>query len=114
MTYEWWPLAFILIAGWLATDVWRWLGVALGDRLKEESAALDWVKAVATAIIAGVVGKLIVAPTGSLAEAPILLRVAAAVIGWAAFQMRGQSVLVGVLAGEAALLGGWWMLGASA
>jgi hypothetical protein len=23
----WWPYIFIAVAGWLATDLWRWLGV---------------------------------------------------------------------------------------
>jgi hypothetical protein len=37
----WWPYAFIAVAGWLATDIWRWLGVLIGNRLKEDSAASD-------------------------------------------------------------------------
>ena len=26
----WWPYLFIAIAGWLGTDIWRWLGVLVG------------------------------------------------------------------------------------
>ena len=32
----WWPLVMIIIAGWFATDVWRWLGVFAGGRLRED------------------------------------------------------------------------------
>jgi hypothetical protein len=64
----WWPYLFIAIAGWLATDIWRWLGVLVGNRLSEESAALTWVRAVATALVAGVIAKLILYPTGALQE----------------------------------------------
>lgn len=44
----WWAYAFIAIAGWLATDIWRWLGVLAGNRLRDDSEALNWVRAVAT------------------------------------------------------------------
>ena len=45
-----WPFVFIAIAGWLATDLWRWLGVLAGNRLREDSEAFYWVRAVATAL----------------------------------------------------------------
>ena len=35
----WWPYLFILIAGWFATDIWRYAGVLLGRKLDETSAA---------------------------------------------------------------------------
>ena len=55
----WWPYLFIAIAGWLGTDIWRWLGVLVGNRLSQDSAALTWVRAVATALLAAVIAKLI-------------------------------------------------------
>ena len=63
----WWPFLFILLAGGLATDIWRWLGVLAGHRLRDDSEALIWVRAVATALVAGVIGKLVLFPTGALA-----------------------------------------------
>ncbi len=107
----WWPYLFILIAGWLATDIWRWIGVLAGNRLRDDSEALIWVKSVATALVAGVIGKLILFPDGPLAEAPIFLRVAAASIGWVAFLVAKQRVYVGVLTAEAVLIGGWLITG---
>ena len=65
---ELWPYVVILFAGWFATDFWRWLGVLAGNRLAEGSEALNWVRAVATALVMAVTAKLIVFPTGSLAE----------------------------------------------
>ncbi len=50
----WWPLVMIIIAGWFATDVWRWLGVFAGGRLREDGELLIWVRCVATALVAGV------------------------------------------------------------
>ena len=59
-----WPYLFIAIAGFLATDLWRFLGVFLSARIGEESEILRWVRAVATALVAGLVTRLIVFPVG--------------------------------------------------
>ncbi len=103
---DWWPYVFIAIAGWLATDIWRWLGVLLGNRLVEDSVAMIWVRAVATALVAAVIARLILYPTGALEATPTALRVTAAAIGFAAFLVTGRRVVVGVLVSEAVLLAG--------
>ena len=74
----WWPYLFILIAGWLATDMWRFLGVYFGGRISEDSDVLVLVRCVATALVAAVIGNLIVFPSGELANTPLLLRAGAA------------------------------------
>jgi hypothetical protein len=107
----WWPYLFILIAGTLATEVWRWLGVLAGGMLREDGEALTWVKAVATALVAGVVSQLILFPTGALAATPVALRIAAAAIGWLAYRLLRRSVLVGVATAEAVLFAGWMWAG---
>nr|WP_249116702.1 AzlD domain-containing protein [Ciceribacter sp. L1K23] len=94
---DYWVYVVIIVAGWLATDIWRWLGVLAGNRLDEESEALRWVKAVATALVMAVTVKLIVFPTGSLAETPLWLRLGATLAGFAAFLATGQRVAVGVV-----------------
>lgn len=106
----WWPYVFMLIAGVIATDIWRWLGVLAGNRLRDDSEALVWVKAVATALVAGVVGQLVLFPSGELAATPVALRVGAAAIGWIVFYFARRSVLAGVVAAECALFSGWSLL----
>lgn len=96
MIAEWWPYIVIIVAGWLATDLWRWLGVVAGNRLREDSEALYWVKSVATALVMAVTAKLIVFPSGTLSASPLWLRLAAAGLGFAAFLLAGQRVAVGV------------------
>ncbi|WP_428670180.1 AzlD domain-containing protein [Roseibium sp.] len=110
----WWPFVMILVAGWFATDVWRWLGVFAGGKLREDGELLIWVRCVATALVAGVISKLILFPQGILGETPIWLRLAAAAVGFAAFLGFGKRVIVGVLAAEAFLIGGWWLMNALA
>jgi hypothetical protein len=107
----WWPYVFILAAGWLATDAWRFMGVYLGNRISNDSPTLVFVRALATALVAGVIGNLIVFPSGALAAAPLELRTLAAGAGFIAFLLTGKRVLVGILAAEAILIGGLWFLG---
>ncbi|TIU81024.1 MAG: AzlD domain-containing protein, partial [Mesorhizobium sp.] len=40
----WWPYMFILVAGFAATDIWRFLGVYLGGKLSEDSDLLVLVR----------------------------------------------------------------------
>ena len=107
----WWPFLFILVAGWLATDSWRFLGVYLGGRLSEESDLLVLVRAVATALVAAVIANLIFFPGGALADSPLALRLGAAVAGFAAYLLIGRRVLVGIVVAEAVFVGGWLALG---
>jgi len=94
---DYWPYVVIIVAGWLATDMWRWLGVIAGNWLQEGSEALNWVRAVATALVMAVTAKLVVFPSGMLETSPLWLRLAAAGLGFAAFLLSGQRVIVGVV-----------------
>lgn len=102
----WWPFLFILLGGWLATDAWRFLGVYLGDRISEESELLVLVRALATALVAAVIGNLIVFPSGALAETALALRLFAVAAGFVAYLTLGRKILVGIFVAEAVLLGG--------
>ena len=107
----WWPYVFILIAGAIATDSWRFLGVYLGGRIKDDSEILVLVRALATALVAAVIGNLIVFPSGALAAAPLILRIGASVAGFVAYLTLGKHVIVGILAAEAVLLAGLYFSG---
>lgn len=102
----WWPYLFILIAGWLATDFWRFLGVYLGGRIAEDSPVLVLVRTIATALVAGVIGNLVVFPGGVLAAAPLALRVGAVAAGFAAYLLTRKHMLIGIVTGEAVLIVG--------
>ncbi|MGB3501088.1 MAG: AzlD domain-containing protein [Mesorhizobium sp.] len=102
----WWPFLFILLAGWLATDLWRFMGVFVGNRIAEDSDVMVLVRTVATALVAAVIGNLIVFPSGALAETSIWLRLAAAAIGFAAFLLAGKRMLAGIVTSEIVLVAG--------
>ena len=84
-------------------------GVHFGGGLAEDSELLVFVRTVATALVAAVIGNLVVFPSGALAEAALMLRVAAAVLGFAAYFLLGKKVLAGILMSEAVLAAGMWV-----
>lgn len=111
MSGDWWPYVVIVVGGWLATDIWRWLGVLAGSRLDERSEALRWVRSVATALVMAVTAKLIVFPTGTLESSPLWLRLGALAIGLAAFFAARLHVGAGVVAAVLSLALGLWLHG---
>lgn len=99
-------LLLVILLGFLPTEVWRALAVIAGRRVEEGSTVFHWVRAVATALLAAVVARLLFAPTGALAEAPLALRLCAVAAGVAGFLLVRRSVFAGVVLGEIVLMGG--------
>ena len=99
-----WPYLALLLVGFLPNEIWRLLGLVLARGLNEDSEIVIWSRAVATAILAGVIAKLILYSTGALATIPLPVRVAAAVCGFLAYLVVRRSVFAGVAIGEAVLL----------
>jgi hypothetical protein len=108
---DWHALLVLLLAGVLPNEIWRALGLIFGGSIDEGSELLVWVRATATAILAGVIAQILVFPPGVLASVPDVVRYGAALLGFVAFVATRQSILAGVLCGEAVLLAGKWWLG---
>jgi branched-subunit amino acid transport protein len=108
---DWHALFVLLIAGFLPNEVWRMLGLWLGGGVDEGSELLVWVRAVATAILAGVISQILVQPPGALASVPESLRYGAVAAGCAAFIVTRRSIFIGVVCGELVMLAGKWWLG---
>ena len=104
-----WPYLALLLVGFLPNEIWRLLGLVLARGLNEDSEIVIWSRAVATAILAGVIAKLILYSTGALATIPLPVRVAAAVCGFLAYLVMRRSVFAGVAVGEAVLLLGGFL-----
>jgi hypothetical protein len=99
-----WPDLLLILVGFLPNEVWRWLGVALARGLDEGSEVIVWVRAVATAVLAGVIARLTILAPGALATVPLSVRLGAIAVGFFAFLLVRRSAFVGVAAGEAALV----------
>ncbi len=107
----WWPYLALLLFAVLPTEIWRWLAVAFARRLDEDSPWLEWVRLVATALLAGVVAKLVLTPPGALAAVPLAVRLAALGSAVAIVLIDRRKVMLAVIVGEALLIGGAWWLG---
>jgi len=94
------PYVLLIIIGFLPTEIWRTLAVFLSRGLSEGSQLIIWIRSVATALLTGVVAKLMLAPTGELALVPFWGRGGAIVIAFAAFFIFRRSVIGAVIAGE--------------
>jgi len=101
---ELWPYLALIVAGFLPNEIWRWLGLLAARGLEEDSQIIVWVRAVATAVLAGVIAQLISTSSGVLATIPLSVRIAAALAGFIAFLVARRSVLAGVVIGELVLL----------
>ncbi len=112
MIYDnaWIAAAIVIVVGFLPTEIWRWLAVLAGRRVEAGSELFIWIKAVATALLAAVVGQLVFTPTGPLQEMPLALRVGAIAAGVVAFLLGRRSVLIGVGVAELVLLAGYWWI----
>jgi len=70
----------IFLVGCLPTVIWRFLGVYFSEKITEDSEVFIWVRAVAIALIAALVMRIVLAPTGLLAQTALSSRVLALVV----------------------------------
>jgi branched-subunit amino acid transport protein len=105
------PYALLILVGFLPNEVWRMLGLVLSRGIEEDSEIIVWVRAVATAIMTGVVGKLILFAPGALAQVPLWVRIGAAALALAAFMLLRKSVMAAVIVGPCAIALGMLLFG---
>jgi hypothetical protein len=106
------PYLVLIAAGFLPNEIWRMLGVVAAHGLDEGSEIFVWVRAVATAVLAGVIAKIVLFPPAGLADIPLTIRLSAVAAGFVAFLVARGSVFVGVVVGEAVLVAGAaWSMG---
>jgi branched-subunit amino acid transport protein len=108
---DWHALLILFVAGVIPNQIWRMLGLWFGGGIDEGSELLVWVRAVATAVLAGVIAQILVQPPGALAGVPDWLRYGAVAAGFAAFLLSRKSIFAGVVCGEIVMLSGRWWLG---
>ena len=105
------PYLVLVLVGFLPNEIWRWLGLGLVRGLNEKSEIVVLARAVATAILAGVIAQIMVQPPGALASVPDWLRYAAVAVGCIVFILTRRSIFAGVVSGELLMLAGKWWLG---
>jgi branched-subunit amino acid transport protein len=100
-------LWLLLAACGAATYLWRGPGVLLSAGIDPRSRGFTWIACVAYAIIAGVVSRMLVMPTGELAEITLAERAIGSAAALAVyFWMTKRNLFAGIFAGAVAL----WIL----
>ena len=108
---ELWPYILVIVAGFLPTDVWRWLAVVSARKLDEDSEIMIFIRGVATALVAGVIMRLVLFPGGDLESVPLYVRAGSVGVAFVVYLLFRRSMLAGVLAGEAVvILGAYYTL----
>jgi len=92
----------VIVCG-LTTYLWRGLGVLLSGRIRPDGDIFNWLACVAYAMVAGLIMRIIVLPTGMLASSLLSHRLIACCLGLAAFYACRRNLLVAVGVGALAL-----------
>lgn len=106
-----WPYLLVILAGFLPTEIWRSLAVVFVRGLDENSELLILVRAVATALLAAVVARLVLLPPGELLAVPLAVRIGAVAGGFFVYLIAWRSVFLGILFGELVIIAGAWHFG---
>jgi Branched-chain amino acid transport protein (AzlD) len=101
-----WSLPLIIFAAAVVSDFWRVLGALVSARIDEQSAAFRLVRCVATALIAAIIARLVLYPTGAMSRVPLWLRIGPMAAGFAAYLVVNRSMVAGTLVCEALLAAG--------
>ncbi len=92
-------LWLLMLACGAATYLWRGLGVLLSGRLNPQSAMFEWISCVAYALIAGLIARIIVAPSGLLAQTGLPDRLLACAVAYVAYRLARRNMFAGLLCG---------------
>ncbi|WP_127143027.1 AzlD domain-containing protein [Pelagibacterium montanilacus] len=95
----WWPFVVLVLVGIVPTEIWRIAAAVLARWIDEESEVFVLVRAIATAMVAGVITKLIIMPPPALSGVPLWARVVAVAAGLVTYFLARRSTPVGIAAG---------------
>lgn len=93
----------LLVVAMLAHEPLRWMGLYFGRRVAADSEIFVWVRAVATALVAALVMRLLLFPAGELAHIDLGIRIGSVLGGIALFFAARRNLAAGV-SGAAVLL----------
>jgi branched-subunit amino acid transport protein len=95
----WWSI----LGASLVTYASRGLGVLLSGRINTDGPLFRWVSAVAYALLAALIARLLVVPLGPLASTTLTIRLLSAALALAVFLLTRRNLMLGVAAGGAGL-----------
>lgn len=97
-------LWLLVIAASLATYLWRGLGVLLSGRIAVAGELFNWVACVAYAMVAGLIARILILPTGMIAETALTDRLVACALALVAYHLSRRNLLVAVSVGVGVIM----------
>jgi hypothetical protein len=98
----------LAIAGTAANEVWRMAGVWLSRGADPAGPFMVWVKDISTALVAALIARLLVFPTGELAAVPGLVRSLGFAAGAVVYFLSRKNLAIGLASAEAVFLIANW------
>jgi branched-subunit amino acid transport protein len=95
----WWSI----LGASLVTYASRGIGVLLSGRINTDGPLFRWVSAVAYALLAALIARLLVVPLGPLASTSLMIRLLSAALALAVYLLSRRNLMLGVAAGGAGL-----------
>ena len=92
------PWLMLLVAS-SGIFVWRFLGVVLSSKVEKDSFFAKWINAIAFAMTTALMTRIIIFPTGALAETQLIERIIPFLIGVVIFLLFSKKPIVGLVAG---------------
>lgn len=93
-----------LLGAVAVTYGWRALGVALSGRVNPGDEVFKWVTCVAWAMLAALVSRVVLLPTGPLAETPLAARLCGGAAGLLVYYLLGKKIIPAVFVAVAMLM----------
>jgi Branched-chain amino acid transport protein (AzlD) len=100
----------LAIAGTAANDIWRMTGVLLSRGIDPQSSLMLWVKDVSTALVAALIARLLLEPTGALATIDSTVRFMAFGAGVAVYFLSRRHLAVALACAELMFFAMHWVL----
>jgi branched-subunit amino acid transport protein len=97
-------LALLIVGCGLATYLWRGLGMLISGRVSMDGEFFVWAGCVAYAMIAGLTARILLLPTGTLAQTPLPERLLACALALVVYFGFRKNLLVGIATGFVALV----------
>ena len=92
------PWVMLIVAS-LGIFIWRFLGLVLSKKIDKDSLLAKWINAVAFAMTTGLMIRIIIFPSGALADTQLLERIIPFLIGVLTFLFFSQKPIIGLLVG---------------
>ena len=92
----------------LATYVWRFAAVMISHRIEAILPLFEWFTCLAYGIIAALVARTLILPSGLLALVPLWHRLIPMALAFVGFYLLGKRLWVGIVFGETGLIALMW------